>query len=70
MTDIIESINVCRIVDKHLKSLALGHVDTKFIKLDAEVSMNSPFSITLQKWKLVFSQAALVHLQIRSVNLK
>lgn len=29
-----------RIMDKHLKSLALKHVDTKFIKLDAEVSVN------------------------------
>ncbi|KAL4197578.1 hypothetical protein AMTRI_Chr04g251840 [Amborella trichopoda] len=28
----------CKIVDKHLKSLAPRHVDTKFIKLDAEAS--------------------------------
>lgn len=27
-----------RIIDKHLKSLAPRHFDTKFIKLDAEVS--------------------------------
>lgn len=32
-----------RIVDKHLKSLALKHVDTKFIKLDAEVSVQVLF---------------------------
>ncbi|KAF3440712.1 hypothetical protein FNV43_RR18998 [Rhamnella rubrinervis] len=33
----------CKIVDKHFKSLSLKHVDTKFIKLDAE---NAPFFIT------------------------
>ncbi|XP_024021777.1 thioredoxin domain-containing protein PLP3B isoform X2 [Morus notabilis] len=33
----------CKIVDKHLKSLAQRHLDTKFIKLDAE---NAPFFIT------------------------
>ena len=33
-----------RIVDKHLKTLALKHVDTKFIKLDAEVSIHEFFS--------------------------
>ncbi|PIA55016.1 hypothetical protein AQUCO_00800030v1 [Aquilegia coerulea] len=27
----------CKIMDKHLKSLALRHIETKFIKLDAEV---------------------------------
>ncbi|KAI9081248.1 hypothetical protein K1719_036748 [Acacia pycnantha] len=32
----------CKIMDKHLKSLALVHVDTKFIKLDAE---NAPFFV-------------------------
>lgn len=32
----------CKIVDKHLKSLAPVHVDTKFIKLDAE---NAPFFV-------------------------
>ncbi|XAR57925.1 hypothetical protein NMG60_11026235 [Bertholletia excelsa] len=32
----------CKIMDKHLKSLAPRHVDTKFIKLDAE---NSPFFV-------------------------
>ncbi|ERM94252.1 thioredoxin domain-containing protein PLP3A isoform X2 [Amborella trichopoda] len=32
----------CKIVDKHLKSLAPRHVDTKFIKLDAE---NAPFFV-------------------------
>ncbi|EOX90992.1 Phosducin-like protein 3 isoform 1 [Theobroma cacao] len=33
----------CKIIDKHLKSLALKHLDTKFIKLDAE---NAPFFVT------------------------
>lgn len=33
----------CKIVDKHLKSLAPRHLDTKFIKLDAE---NAPFFVT------------------------
>ncbi|BBG95404.1 phosducin-like protein 3 homolog [Prunus dulcis] len=33
----------CKIMDKHLKTLASKHVDTKFIKLDAE---NAPFFIT------------------------
>lgn len=32
----------CKIVDKHLKSLAPRHMDTKFIKLDAE---NAPFFV-------------------------
>ncbi|KAF3786794.1 Thioredoxin domain-containing protein [Nymphaea thermarum] len=32
----------CKIVDKHLKSLAPRHIDTKFIKLDAE---NAPFFV-------------------------
>ncbi|MBA0592026.1 hypothetical protein Gorai_009014 [Gossypium raimondii] len=27
-------------MDKHLKALALKHMDTKFIKLDAEVNIN------------------------------
>ncbi|KAJ0988595.1 hypothetical protein J5N97_006951 [Dioscorea zingiberensis] len=33
----------CKIVDKHLKALAPLHIDTKFIKLDAE---NAPFFVT------------------------
>ncbi|KAL5754581.1 hypothetical protein ACOSP7_022801 [Xanthoceras sorbifolium] len=33
----------CKIMDKHLKALAPKHVDTKFIKLDAE---NAPFFVT------------------------
>lgn len=33
----------CKIMDKHLKALALKHVDTKFIKLDAE---NAPFFVS------------------------
>ncbi|XP_062102459.1 thioredoxin domain-containing protein PLP3B-like [Humulus lupulus] len=33
----------CKIMDKHLKSLATRHLDTKFIKLDAE---NAPFFVT------------------------
>ncbi|KAK4773720.1 hypothetical protein SAY87_028739 [Trapa incisa] len=33
----------CKIMDKHLKSLATRHFDTKFIKLDAE---NAPFFVT------------------------
>ncbi|KAL5557388.1 hypothetical protein UlMin_039624 [Ulmus minor] len=33
----------CKIMDKHLKSLTSMHVDTKFIKLDAE---NAPFFVT------------------------
>ncbi|KAK6924404.1 Thioredoxin domain [Dillenia turbinata] len=33
----------CKIMDKHLKSLAPRHLDTKFIKLDAE---NAPFFVT------------------------
>lgn len=32
----------CKIVDKHLKTLAPKHVDTKFLKLDAE---NAPFFV-------------------------
>ncbi|CAI0427686.1 unnamed protein product [Linum tenue] len=32
----------CKIVDKHLKALAPKHVDTKFVKLDAE---NAPFFV-------------------------
>ncbi|KAB5547599.1 hypothetical protein DKX38_011005 [Salix brachista] len=32
----------CKIMDKHLKALAPRHVDTKFIKLDAE---NAPFFV-------------------------
>ncbi|KAL1338312.1 hypothetical protein AAHE18_10G203000 [Arachis hypogaea] len=31
----------CKIMDKHLKSLSPKHIDTKFIKLDAEVSINA-----------------------------
>lgn len=34
-----------RIMDKHLKTLSLKHVDTKFIRLDAEVGVN--FSLCL-----------------------
>ncbi|KAJ6798692.1 thioredoxin domain-containing protein PLP3B-like isoform X1 [Iris pallida] len=33
----------CKIIDKHLKTLAPVHIDTKFIKLDAE---NAPFFVT------------------------
>ncbi|XP_022132944.1 thioredoxin domain-containing protein PLP3B [Momordica charantia] len=33
----------CKIMDKHLKTLAPKHADTKFIKLDAE---NAPFFVT------------------------
>ncbi|EOA14573.1 hypothetical protein CARUB_v10027815mg, partial [Capsella rubella] len=33
----------CKIMDKHLKTLAPRHVDTKFIKMDAE---NAPFFVT------------------------
>lgn len=33
----------CKIMDKHLKALAPLHIDTKFIKLDAE---NAPFFVT------------------------
>ncbi|KAJ9172736.1 hypothetical protein P3X46_015946 [Hevea brasiliensis] len=33
----------CKIMDKHLKALAQSHLDTKFIKLDAE---NAPFFVT------------------------
>lgn len=33
----------CKIMDKHLKALAPKHVDTKFIKLDAE---NAPFFVS------------------------
>ncbi|CAF2019001.1 BnaC07g32000D [Brassica napus] len=33
----------CKIMDKHLKSLAPRHVDTKFIRVDAE---NAPFFVT------------------------
>ncbi|KAG8662743.1 thioredoxin domain-containing protein PLP3B isoform X1 [Manihot esculenta] len=33
----------CKIMDKHLKSLAPRHLNTKFIKLDAE---NAPFFVT------------------------
>jgi len=40
--------NVSRIVDKHLKSLAPKHIDTKFIKLDAEVSMNHSIEMILE----------------------
>ncbi|XP_061360984.1 thioredoxin domain-containing protein PLP3B-like [Gastrolobium bilobum] len=32
----------CKIMDKHLKSLSAKHIDTKFIKLDAE---NAPFFV-------------------------
>lgn len=35
-----------RIMDKHLKSLAPRHVDTKFVRLDAEVS----FYILIYGW--------------------
>ncbi|XP_050383327.1 thioredoxin domain-containing protein PLP3A-like [Argentina anserina] len=33
----------CKIMDKHLKTLALKHDDTKFVRLDAE---NAPFFVT------------------------
>ncbi|KAL9662388.1 hypothetical protein QQ045_027221 [Rhodiola kirilowii] len=33
----------CKIMDKHLKALASKHVDTKFVRLDAE---NAPFFVT------------------------
>ncbi|PNY03863.1 thioredoxin domain-containing protein 9-like [Trifolium pratense] len=33
----------CKIMDKHLKSLSTKHIDTKFIRLDAE---NAPFFVT------------------------
>ncbi|XP_004509487.2 thioredoxin domain-containing protein PLP3B-like [Cicer arietinum] len=33
----------CKIMDKHLKSLSSKHIDSKFIRLDAE---NAPFFIT------------------------
>ncbi|RRT43564.1 hypothetical protein B296_00055607, partial [Ensete ventricosum] len=33
----------CRIMDKHLKALAPMHLNTKFVKLDAE---NAPFFVT------------------------
>ncbi|XP_020257385.1 thioredoxin domain-containing protein PLP3B-like isoform X1 [Asparagus officinalis] len=33
----------CKIMDKHLKALAPQHINTKFIKLDAE---NAPFFVT------------------------
>ncbi|XP_050228052.1 thioredoxin domain-containing protein PLP3B-like [Mercurialis annua] len=33
----------CKIMDKHMKALSLRHLDTKFIKLDAE---NAPFFIS------------------------
>lgn len=44
---------VSRIMDKHLKTLSLKHIDTKFIKLDAEVSMNN----CIYRDDLVFSQS-------------
>lgn len=37
------SIDSFRIMDKHLKALAPKHIDTKFIKLDAEVSIHKHF---------------------------
>ncbi|WCJ24999.1 Thioredoxin domain-containing protein PLP3B [Euphorbia peplus] len=33
----------CKIIDKHMKTLASRHIDTKFIKMDAE---NAPFFVT------------------------
>lgn len=33
----------CKIMDKHMKALSLKHLDTKFIKLDAE---NAPFFVS------------------------
>ncbi|KAL0847696.1 hypothetical protein Bca101_020942 [Brassica carinata] len=38
-----DMVNIERIMDKHLKTLAPRHVDTKFIKVDAE---NAPFFVT------------------------
>ncbi|CAA0839250.1 Thioredoxin domain-containing protein PLP3B [Striga hermonthica] len=35
----------CKIMDKHLKSLAPRHFGTKFIKLDAEVSVGGKLSL-------------------------
>jgi hypothetical protein len=32
----VASTNAFRIMDKHLKSLSSKHIDTKFIRLDAE----------------------------------
>lgn len=34
-------IAIARIMDKHLKTLAARHLETKFIRLDAEVSIFS-----------------------------
>lgn len=34
-------IGISRIMDKHLKTLAARHLETKFIRLDAEVSILS-----------------------------
>jgi len=45
---VVVSINVSRIMDKHLKSLAPMHIDTKFIKLDAEVSTNHSIEMILE----------------------
>lgn len=39
-------------MDKHLKTLAPRHVDTKFIKMDAEVS-----ELTLEKKEMAFQQS-------------
>lgn len=36
-------MDLFRIMDKHLKSLAPRHLDAKFIKLDAEVGMHCFF---------------------------
>ncbi|KAG4121162.1 hypothetical protein ERO13_D11G188940v2 [Gossypium hirsutum] len=45
----------CKIMDKHLKALASKHLDTKFIKLDAEVSIDKPFLfLNLERDSLYF----------------
>lgn len=38
-----------RIIDKHLKSLAPRHFDTKFLKLDAEVRSHVVLSLLYPK---------------------
>lgn len=64
----------CRIMDKHLKSLCLRHLDTKFIKLDAEVSpmcfylcCNWILLLQFQSWfvvPLVYDISNLMHSEI------
>jgi len=45
---VVVSINVSRIMYKHLKSFAPKHIDTKFIKLDAEDDMNLSIEMILE----------------------